>query len=364
MNSITPRTDIRAAICDAAGDDRRHDGDLAPAIALLRSAGWLAACLPQAHGGEGWGTQPAGALDAFATLRELGRADLSVARVFEGHMNAVKLVMLYGCERLREELARQVHDGTLLGVWGADDPDDPIRIERAGDGLVLRGAKRFASGLRLVGSAVITAGDGDDLQMMLVPTRDDARADPTGWRMSGMSATQSGRYDFNGVKLQDHLLVGKPGDLLAEPWFEGGIWRYCAAHLGAAETLHSEMCKALSARDRHRDTNQQARIAQSAIAIETMRLWLRRCAIEVEAADAGPDKAALSLFAREVTANECRRIISLVEQSLGMAAFVEGSVIDAMRRDLSLFLCQARPDAKRAAAVDMLLARSTLVEEL
>lgn len=364
MNEVRSAAAIGSTICDGAASADHPEGDLASEIAVLRGAGWLSACLPQAHGGRSWGTEPEGALDAFDALRELGRVNLSVARLFEGHMNAIKLLTLYASPRLMDETAELIRRGTLLGVWGADDPANPVKFEIAGGVIALQGAKRFASGLGLVGCALITASGTDRDQMILVPTDDAARADSSGWQMSGMRATRSGTYDFDGVRLSRHKLVGKPGDMLREPWFEGGIWRYCAAHLGAAETLHSEMCKSLIARGRHEESNQRQRIATSAAAIETMRLWLTQCVVTLEAADASPRQAALSLFAREVTENECRKIIALVEQSLGMAAFVEGTTIERMRRDLSVFLCQARPDAKREEAVATLLAHGTLVEDL
>jgi alkylation response protein AidB-like acyl-CoA dehydrogenase len=364
MNSPARRFRLSEAIADAAESRGREDEDLATEVSLLRSAGWLAACLPEDQGGEGWGTEHGGANPAFEALREVGRVDLSLARLFEGHMNAVKLVMLHGSSSLRSEVAHRVRGGALLGVWGADDPDHPVKAEAQDGKLILHGAKRYASGLGLVEGAIITASNHDGVQIMFVPTREPDRADGSSWRMSAMRATRSGIYDFEGITIPAGWMVGKPGDLLREPWFEGGIWRYCAAHLGAAETLHDEMCNALIARDRHGDANQRRRIAASAMAIETTRLWLERCASLLEAPGAAPELAALSLFAREVTENACREVMRLVEQSLGMAAFVEGTTLDRMRRDLSLFLCQARPDAKREAAVEILLEHGTRVDEL
>lgn len=346
---------LEAHIADRAAATDRHGGDLSAEIAALASSGWLAACLPRALDGEGWGGEAEGTAEAFDALRTLGRANLSVARLFEGHMNAVKLVALHAGHDLSEALAARIHDGLLLGVWGADDPSDPLGLERAEGEIRLSGSKRFASGLGLVGAAVVTVAGEDGPQMLLVETGDAQRIDLEPWRMGGMRASNSGRYDFSGVRLQEDRLLGGPGAFLKEPHFEGGVWRYAATHCGAAESLYEDMREGLIARERADDPNQQRRIARAAMAIETARLWLARAADEVEMAHARPGKAVLSLMAREVTDEACRTVMELAARALGMAAYEEGTRTERMLRDLSVFLCQAGPDAKRARVAERLV---------
>ena len=341
------------------------DGNLGPDIETLRKAGWLSACLPAADGGRGWGTEPGGGLSALDALRHLGRANLSVARLFEGHMNAVKLIALYADNQQRAAIFGGVRRSALLGVWGADDPGDPLIMTCEGEEIRLSGAKRFASGLGLVDQAIVTASDGaGGPYTLLAPTDAQERSDATGWRMAGMRATRSGRYDFSGLVLSADSLIGQKGDYFREPHFEGGIWRYCAAHLGGAEALYRSMVDQLVARDRADDPNQRRRVVACATALETSRLWLRRCAEEIEASDAAPGKAALALLAREVTEDACRTAIEIVDRSLGMAAHDEGSAVERMKRDLSLFLCQAAPDAKRERAGRALVSSGDLAETL
>ena len=319
----------------------------------LRTHGWLAACLPNEATGSGWGTGSGGTQDAFDALRAIGRANLSVARLFEGHMNAAKLVTLYADKRLRDETFSAVRDGALLGVWGADDPSEPLARDAAISRL--HGAKRLASGLGLVNHAIVSVTGDDGPQLLVVPTGDAQRSDASGWQMGGMRATQSGRYDFDGLAIKPQQELGRPGDYLREPFFEGGIWRYCAAHLGAAEALYRAMRTELIARGRADDPHQQRRLVDAAIATETARLWILRAAGAVEADRAKPETAALSLLARDVTERSCRIVMENVEQALGMGAHIGGSPVERIGRDLSLFLCQAAPDAKRARAAQTLI---------
>ncbi|MEN8677741.1 MAG: acyl-CoA dehydrogenase, partial [Alteriqipengyuania sp.] len=96
----------------------------------------------------------------------------------------------------------------------------------------------------------------------------------------------------------------------------------------------------------------------------TARLWLVRAAGEVEAAGAKPEKAALSLMAREVTEDACRRVAETIERAMGIPAHIGGSFTDRMLRDLRLFLCQAAPDAKRNRAASTLIGRRARPEHL
>lgn len=356
--------ELLGAIAARAAASDVKDGDLSQDVAALHDAGWLASCLPLERGGEGWGCAPEGVTGAFAALCGLGRVNLSVARLFEGHMNAVKLVMLYGREETQKRLAQSVHAGELLGVWGADDPGSPMTLSDHPAGLVLGGAKRFASGLWLVRQAVVAINGDHGALLALAPTNDPSRCDPSGWTVSGMRASRSGRYNFAGVELADDAVLGELGVYAREPHFEGGIWRYCAAHCGGAEALFERFREALLERGRIEDPHQLDRIANCAIALETMRLWLWRAAEAVEARDAEPDTATLSLLARQVTEDNCRTVLVQVESGLGMAAHEEGTAIERIRRDLGLFLCQAQPDAKRQRAARALAGSGLRAQDL
>ena len=358
---------------DLADNAARHDefgGDLTEDVGALREAGWLMACLPRAHGGEGWGCDPSSTHDAFNRLRELGRANLSVARLFEGHMNAVKLVALYGSAATQAIAFGAVGDGAMMGVWGADQPGQPLSFVHEGDDIVLKGAKRFASGLGCVSLVVANADLPGGPQLILIPSDETERIDASGWTVSGMRATASGRYDMTGLRVTRAHLVGRPGDYMREPWFEGGVWRYCAAHFGGAEALYTAMRDALTGMDRATDPHQELRIARAAIAVETARMWVLRAATAVEQPIEPDDtveaenRLTVSLLARDVTEDVCRSVISTVEQAIGMGAHFEGRPIERMRRDLGLFICQAAPDAKRSRAVKVLVDRGVLPGDL
>ena len=100
-------------------------------------------------------------------LTVLGAGDLSVGRLFEGHVNACLLVQKFGSAAIRRRVAAEVRAGKLLAVWCADAAE-PLELRPAKGGLRLRGGKAFASGAGLVSHALVVAHDRDLRQMILV----------------------------------------------------------------------------------------------------------------------------------------------------------------------------------------------------
>ena len=184
-------------------------------------------------------------LQAATMLRRLGRVSLPVGRIVEGHVNAQKLIALYGTADQRANATADATAGVIFGVWGADGAPAASFTRGLGSGITLSGEKRFCSGLGLVGRAIMTAGGADGGQLVLADVTRPDRADASVWQVSGMRATASGTYDLNGLQAE---CLGKPGDYQIEPYFEGGTWRYSALHVGGWRrwlNLYGATCWAL-----------------------------------------------------------------------------------------------------------------------
>ena len=63
--------------------------------------GALVAPLPVVLGGIGAGTEAGGTADIIGLMLALGRGNLAVARLYEAHVNAVRLMVRYRCARRR-----------------------------------------------------------------------------------------------------------------------------------------------------------------------------------------------------------------------------------------------------------------------
>ncbi len=321
----------------AAADEERGDQPIARSIDLLREADLLA---------------DDGTSDPARTARglmQVGAANLSVGRLWEGHINALRLIHLYGTGALKTEVIRRVAKGALLGVWGADGE---VPVTRNGSDGHLNGRKSFASGLGTVTYAVVTVNSGPDVRLALVDVTDTDRADPSTWNMQGMQATASGNYDFTGLPADRIEWIGAPGDYLQEPHFVGGVWRIAALQAGAAAGLLDVAATQLRAAGRMQAEAQKTRLMSVLMRVWAgMALTERAAGATTDRQIAPDDIVATSIAARLVTEEVGLSAIGAVEQSIGLRHFEASSETGRMARDLSVYLRQAARDAflQRAA---------------
>lgn len=73
-----------------------------------------------------------GALDTMEMLRLLGRGNLSLGRLFEAHVNAIRLVLRHGTDSVQRAVAAEAAAGHLFGLWVTDPPAAPVWIDAAG----------------------------------------------------------------------------------------------------------------------------------------------------------------------------------------------------------------------------------------
>jgi len=303
-------------------------------LAALGEAGALAAFVTLAGEGD---------VDALRdVLRLIGGVDLSLGRVFEGHVNATQLVQAYGSERQRRTLLEDLTAGRSFGVWNTGPAPGMTVAEGR-----LTGAKCFATGAGHIDYALITAHDRDGgKRMVLVDiAADPARADNSGWRVRGMRGTMSGTFDFTGMA---GSVVGGPDDYEREPRFSAGAWRFAAVQLGAVEALVRHWRDHLVATGKGADAIQRARFAAAVAATRSATQWVARAARLAEAAD--PRAIPHVLMTRGVVEEAGLAAMEGAARSVGTAAFFDGSRIDRITRDLGLYLRQPVPDQARDRA--------------
>lgn len=294
-------------------------------------------------------------------LRSIGGADLSVARLFEGHVNAVKLVSRYGTALQIESLADSVKSGKLSGVWGAEDAGGLRRV-RHGESWSLQGRKILASGAGSTERPLITVGSPDGHILYLLNLEPGERSDTTSWKALGMKASASGTIDLTGMIVGPSEQIGVAGDYMRQPSFSGGAWRFCAAQLGAMERLTDLYCAQLRARGRDRDPYQLARVAQCTAACRTALFWVEEASRQL--ADESLEPAAVVAFAnltRMVTERAALDVMECVQRGTGLAGFMRPDPIERICRDLATYLRQPVPDLAMSDAARAVLAGSLLV---
>lgn len=290
-------------------------------------------------------------------LYEIGREDLPLGRLFEGHVDALQIVSRYGGPAQRAALADALAAGAALGVWNADLPGDPSRLE----GRRLRGGKSFASGAGLLSHALITVDSEGGRQLILLDlTRTPPAIDRDFWRVSGMqrSETHVVRWD-SAIEPTD--LVGRPGDYVREPWFSGGAIRFAAVQAGGIAALVDRTRDHLVANGRAADPHQAGRLAALYGLAEVAAGAIRTAA----AGWFGTEDARLPLVAaaRAAVYEAGGRALGLAQEAVGVQALFVEHPLSATIADLSMYLRQPGPDAQRmrvgAAVADAIL-RPTL----
>jgi alkylation response protein AidB-like acyl-CoA dehydrogenase len=337
LADLVPRMQCTALALDRSGDFPCDD------LNLLRGIGALGAPLPTSLGGLGMGTEPEGARDLMDALRLIGRGSLSVGRLYEAHVNALRLVIRHGTDRQARNVAGDALEGHLFGLWVTDPPDAPLRLT---EDFSLHGAKAPCSGAGYATRALVTALlHSAESRMVIIPLTPGERADLSNWDAHGMRATASGRMELDGIHVDSGSVVGEPGDYLRQPDFSAGAWRTSAVTLGGLEALVAEMRRQLVVRKRERDPHQLARVGEALIAQETARLWILRAAQLGEAADADPQDIANTVnLARIAVETACLDTIRIVQRALGLTAFRRGGLAELLFRDLGMYLRQPAPD--------------------
>jgi alkylation response protein AidB-like acyl-CoA dehydrogenase len=315
------------------------------AILRLQEAGALAFNAEAAH-------RPPAA-EELGLVRAVARADASVGRIFDGHLNAVERLAVQASKELRDvELAAVRASGLRLGVWGADPrPGEgpPATIVREGDDEVLRGVKTFCSGAGGLDRALVLARDSGaaaPIAAWVDLTQPGAiEIDEHWYRGAGLRASVSHRVVFHGAPVLGRL--GPPGALLAQPWFARDALRTAASWAGMADSALEGALGELAHRPR-RGAIEELAAGRMLTAHHTITVWLDRAARAMD--EPTPQLPAVALHGRAAIVDACRILLDEAGRACGSHPFATGEMLDRSRRDLELFLLQHRLDPGLAAA--------------
>ncbi|MGI4832356.1 MAG: acyl-CoA dehydrogenase family protein [Janthinobacterium lividum] len=353
---LAPRLLSQAAATDVAG------GFPTLEMQWLREAGLLAAPLPVSQGGAGLG-ESAHTLALLQTLYHLGRGNLAVGRLWEGHCNALLLVRRFGTPAQQVRAAADARAGHLFGVWNTENPAEGVRLEPLPivSRYQLRGAKTFASGAGQVSRALLTAAlpNKKGWQMLLLPADQQAPTlDRSFWRPLGMRATASFRAQVEGLQISHQDLIGQANDYYQQPWFGGGAVRFAAVQLGGAAAVLDETRRFLRRQHRTDDPYQRQRLGELLLLHEAGQRWLHgaaeHAALPAGATPVDPARQAVvgayANLMRTATEEICLTTMRQAERCVGARGLLQPEPFERLHRDLTHYLRQPAPDAALADA--------------
>ena len=270
----------------------------------LFRAGLNAPTVPKEYGGLGLGPYRGDAFTLWMITKEIAKADLSLARCWEGHANSLLLLDGMATASQKARWFRGVVDrGDKWVAWSGEPqaraPGESrpygTTVAKVPGGYVVDGTKVFATSataaqwaillVSLDGPGGVRHARGDaESQLLLCCDMSDPSVTPDGtwWDPMGMRATVSHLVQFNGTFIPDAHSIGYPGQYLKEAWQTYFIPHYAATFLGAAEAAYEFAIRYLRSQQKAEDPYIQHHIAATSINIDTAHLWLRHVAREWE----------------------------------------------------------------------------------
>jgi len=187
-------------------------------VGKLADVGFLAAALPEEHGGMGLDT-----ISYALVVEEIGRADSSVRGIVSVSNGLYgKTVAKWGSAAQHAELLPGLASGELLGSYALTEPgvgSDPASLEtravRDGDGWVLSGQKIFITLGTWASVALVFARTGDagarGITCFVVPTDTPGfEARPIKGKL-GLRSQDTGELFLDGVRVPDRARLGEEG---------------------------------------------------------------------------------------------------------------------------------------------------------
>ncbi|HEY0250718.1 MAG TPA: hypothetical protein VGC41_04295 [Kofleriaceae bacterium] len=267
----------------------------------------------------------------FRTFTELAAIDLALARIFEGHCDALAILA---------EAREPARDG-LYGVWAADA--NRVTAAETVTGYRLTGKKRFCSGATGLTRALVTTAEGWMFDVDLHAPGVHAIAGT--WPAVGMATTDSLEVEFTNVDLG--APIGGNGFYLDRPGFWHGAVGVAACWfggaLGAARMLTSRLEGKLT-------DHQAAHVGAIAASCAVMEQMLTSAAKDIDATSrrADPKGRERALIVRHVVEQGCQEVIERVGRAGGTSPIVFDREHAKRVADLMVYLRQHHGEADLA----------------
>jgi len=126
-------------------------------------------------------------------LPEVGREDLSLAKLAEAHWDAVAILV---------EAGREPQPGAVYGVWASEIPTQALTLDSSAHTLSLAGKKPFCSGLGIVDRALVTVTEPTHLLMEIDLHEQENRieVDTKMWATDAFRPTNTGSLKLDGSR--------------------------------------------------------------------------------------------------------------------------------------------------------------------
>lgn len=276
--------------------------------------------------------------DLVDALIALGRTDIPLARLVEGHIDAVRIL---------DQAGAAPEPGALYGVWASRSRGTGVRAAEHDGGWQLDGMLRFASGVGLIDRALVPAWPTDDTHLLFDVPVLDWPADETAWQTSAMTVSRSHPTEVVAVRADANSLRGEPNFYLSRPGFHAGglgvaaVWAGCGARVVDLVLDHVGTAPGPPTR--------AVRLGRMRAALTTALATLGVAAERLEVAEARADTATITALAGETRSVVATAVATIIEEAkavVGPAGLGYDAAFTHAVADLDLYVRQANLDGE------------------
>ncbi|MFQ3563012.1 acyl-CoA dehydrogenase [Streptomyces gramineus] len=281
----------------------------------------------------------------LAALQTVAEEDLCLARLVEGHVDALAILAELGGPPARP--------GQRWGVWAAEPPGATLEASRDGDRWTLSGVKPYCSGARSCTHALVTARTAEGRRLFAV-TVDPGGCGPVEgtWQALGMAGSDTPDVRFDRVP---GVAVGATDAYVRRPGFQHGGIGVAACWYGGAVAVAQTLRRAAAQRS---DPHADAHLGAVDIQLHAAAAVLRQAAAEIDedpTDDTGGARAR-SLRVRAFVESVCTEVLTRVGRATGAAPLCHDLRHARNVADLTVYLRQHHGE-RDLAELGALLAR-------
>ena len=271
--------------------------------------------------------------EAIEGLIAIGRTDIPLARLSEGHVDALRIL---------EQADAAPVPGALYGVWASRSARTGLSAVEQDDDFVITGTLRFASGSGLVDRALVPVWLDEHRSVLVDLDASGLPVDPSVWRTAAMTPSRTYEIRVDALAVPRSAQRGAEGFYLGRPGFQAGGVGVAACWVGGA----ARVLDVLRAFHPHPNPAQQVRLGQIRTDLVAAAAAVRSGGRVIT--DPGVDTGAVALEVRTVVADAVHRVLAAARMLTGPTGLALDDAVAHTIPDLELYVLQHNVDAALA----------------
>jgi alkylation response protein AidB-like acyl-CoA dehydrogenase len=266
-------------------------------------------------------------------LLEVGREDLSLARLAEAHWDALAIL---------SEAGKKPESQAIYGVWASETPGSVLSLEQVPGGHRVNGLKRFCSGAGLIDRALVTVGSplpqlvDMDLRILAGVITFDSSA----WKTSAFAQTKTAVAAFENVLVTSADFVGGVGWYLNRAGFWHGACAPAACWAGGAVGLVD-----YALQQTRNDAHTLAHLGAMQAQVWALQAYLEQAGHQIDAAPMDVTSARIrARTVRHLVEQACTDVLRRLARAYGPHPMAMREDISQRYQELDLYVRQSHAE--------------------